>query len=331
MEPLKTTTKRWIGIDGGGSKTSCVIGDEVGNILSFSKGTSSNIHGTPLQQVYQTLTQLIHKAMEDTKTSIDQIDGIFLCLAGADREQDQKVIKDLFKNSPYAQKIIVRSDAEAALASGTWGQSGILLIAGTGSIVYMVCHETNKRLRAGGWGYLFGDEGSGYYIGQKALRAIMKAYDFRGQDTLLTSLVLQHFKLHQASELLKLYSVENFVPDIARISELVLIAAKEKDAVAIEILEDAIFELLQMVRVAYQYHSINKELQLVLHGGLFSNKYFKELFLKNLNQIIGDVQIAQPKIPAVVGAYLLAIKNSGLKIDENIKRNIETSWNEIHQ
>ncbi len=332
MEPLKTKIKRrWIGIDGGVSKTSCVIGDEQGNILSFAKGSSSNIHGTPPQQVYQTLTQLIEKVMDDSQTSINHIEGIYLCLAGADREQDQKVIKDLLKNTPYEQKIKLRSDAEAALASGTWGQSGILLIAGTGSIVYIVSHETNKKLRVGGWGYLLGDEGSGYYIGQKALRAIMKAYDFRGQDTLLTSLVLDHFKLHQVPELLKLYSVENFVPDIARISEFVLIAAKKKDAVAIKILEDAIFELLQMVKVAYQYHSINKDLLLVLHGGLFLNKYFKELFLKNLKLIIGDVQIVQPKIPAVVGAYLLAIKDSGLKINENIKKNLETSWNEIDQ
>jgi N-acetylglucosamine kinase-like BadF-type ATPase len=329
MEPRKDTKKRLIGIDGGGSKTSCVIGDEQGNILSFAMGTSSNIHGIPPQKVYQTLTQLIYKVMKDSKSTIHQIEAIHLCLAGADREHDQKVIKDLFNNTLYERKIKIRNDAEAALASGTWGHSGILLIAGTGSIVYVVCNETNTKMRVGGWGYLLGDEGSGFYIGQRALRAILKAYDFRGQETDLTSLVLNHFKIQQAPELLKLYSVENFVPEIARISQIVLEAAKKEDAVAINILEDAVLELVQMVKVAYKHQSQIKESLLVLHGGLFSDDYFKILFVKSLEQVIGDIQIVLPEIPAVIGAYLLAMKDSGLIIDDNIKRNIKFSWNEI--
>ncbi|MFP3917459.1 BadF/BadG/BcrA/BcrD ATPase family protein [Lysinibacillus telephonicus] len=326
---LKKTEKRWIGIDGGGSKTSCVIGDEQGQILSFALGTSSNIHSISPQNVFHTLTQLINKVIEESKSTIHQIESIQLCLAGADRENDQKVITELFKDTLYEEKIKIRNDAEAALASGTWGQSGILLIAGTGSIVYVICNETNERMRVGGWGYLLGDEGSGFYIGQRALRAVLKAYDCRGQKTVLTNLVLDHFKVQQVPELLKLYSDENYVPEVARISQLVLEAAKKEDPVAIEILQDAVFELVQMVKVAY-HHSAYKKLMLVLHGGLFSDAYFKNLFLKNLKPVIGDVEIAQPELPAVLGAYLLAIKESGLLIDDKFKKNINFSWNKLN-
>lgn len=328
MENIK---KRWIGIDGGGSKTSCVIGDERGNILSFASSTSSNIHAIPPQKVYQTLTQLIGKVKGASNSTIHQIEGIHLCLAGADRHHDQKVINGLFKNTLYEQKITIQNDAEAALAAGTWGQSGILLIAGTGSIVYVVCNETNERMRVGGWGYLLGDEGSGFHIGQQALRAVMKQYDLRGPKTSLTNHILDHLNLQHVPELLKFYSVENFVPEIARMSQIVLETAKKEDVVAINILEDAVFELIQMIKVALQHHSLKKEPSLVLHGGLFSDDYFKNLFLKNLKQVIGDIQIIQPEIPAVVGAYLLALKDSGYIIDDNIKRNINLSWNKIHQ
>lgn len=326
---LKKTEKRWIGIDGGGSKTSCVIGDKQGQILSYAIGASSNIHAISPQNVYHTLTQLINKVIDESKSTIHQIESIQLCLAGADRECDQKVIRALFKDTLYEQKIKIRNDAEAALASGTWGQSGILLIAGTGSIVYVICNETNERMRVGGWGYLLGDEGSGFYIGQRALRAILKAYDCRGQKTVLTNLVLDHFKLQQVPELLKLYSVENYVPEVARISQFVLQAARREDPVALEIMQDAVYELIQMVKVAY-HHSVYKELTLVLHGGLFSDAYFKSIFLENLETVIGDVKIAQPELPAVIGAYLLAVKESGLIIDDKFKKNINFSWNKFN-
>lgn len=90
-------------------------------------------------------------------------------------------------------KVIVENDAICALASGTYGESGIVLIAGTGSISYCYNKKTNELNRVGGWGYVLGDEGSGYDIGRQALVAIMKSYDGRGKSTQLTE-ALKTFK-----------------------------------------------------------------------------------------------------------------------------------------
>ncbi|MFE8700260.1 BadF/BadG/BcrA/BcrD ATPase family protein [Cytobacillus sp. FJAT-54145] len=330
MRLKNNARKRWIAIDGGGTKTSCVIGDEQGNILSKTIGTSSNIQTIPHQKVFTTLTHLIDKVLIDSGSEFKQVESIQLCLAGADRESDKQIIKRLFEDTIYEQKLQIKNDAEAALASGTWGESGLLLIAGTGSIVYGVSYKPAKMIRVGGWGYLLGDEGSGFYIGLKGLKAVLKSYDNRGDSTTLTSLILNHFQLQQVPELVRLYSEESVVPNIANLSKYVFEAAKLEDPVATGILEDAVHELIRMVEVG-QNKFENNNCLLVLHGGLFSDSYFKELFIRKLNSVHEDHKVVYPEIPAVVGAYLLAIKGAGLLIDENFKKKVRLSWSKLEQ
>ncbi|MGG0720187.1 BadF/BadG/BcrA/BcrD ATPase family protein [Robertmurraya massiliosenegalensis] len=330
MHLKNITTERWIAIDGGGTKTICVIGDAQGNILAKAIGTTSNIHTIPHQKVFITLTDLINKVLEDSLSTLKQIESIHLCLAGADRDIDKQMIKKLFKNTFYEQKINIKNDAQAALASGTWGGSGLLLIAGTGSIVYGISSVSGKSTRVGGWGFLLGDEGSGFYIGKSALKAVLKSYDNRGPDTELTSLILNHFQFQQAPELIRIYSDENIVPKIATLSKYVFDAAKNKDTVALEILEDAVNELMKLVEAANQKPFENNQNVLVLHGGLFSDIFFKNLFIKKLKLVCRNLKIVQPEIPAVVGAYLLGIKESGITINEKFKKNVRLSWDEIN-
>ncbi|KIY23858.1 MULTISPECIES: BadF/BadG/BcrA/BcrD ATPase family protein [Mesobacillus] len=330
MQLKNATTKRWIAVDGGGTKTICVIGDEQGHILSKAIGVASNIHTISHQKVYKTLTDIMERVIVDSGSILEQIESIYLCLAGADRDNDKWIIKNLFKNTVYEQKIKIKNDAQAALASGTWGESGLILIAGTGSIVYGISTTTGKSTRVGGWGFLLGDEGSGFYIGQRALKAVMKSYDDRGPKTELTTLILNHFQLQHVPELVRIYSGENIVPNIAKLSKIVFSAAKNEDPVALEILENAVNELIKMVEAASQKQFESKEDVLVLHGGLFSDSLFKNLFLGKLKSIHQNFKIVQPEIPAVIGAYLLGIRESGIIIDEKIKKNIRLSWDETN-
>lgn len=322
--------RRWIGIDGGGTKTLCVIGDERGNILSKSVGTSSNIHTTPYRKVKTNITVLIDKVINDSQSTFQQIESIQLCLAGADRDNDKLIIQDLFEDTIYKEKILIKTDAEAALASGTWGESGFILIAGTGSIVYGVSTSTGKTIRYGGWGYLLGDEGSGFHMGKMALKSVLKSYDRRGPKTKLTNLLLKHFNIQQVPELVKIYFDENLVQNIAQLSKYVMEAAMQEDLVAMSILDDSIHELVKLVEAAIQYLLEMDEKVLVLHGGLFSDPYFKNLVTKKVMSVNENLNIVQPEIPAVVGAYLLGIKRSGILIDEKFTRNVRLSWSEIN-
>ncbi|MDI7741911.1 BadF/BadG/BcrA/BcrD ATPase family protein [Lysinibacillus fusiformis] len=327
-----TGHKKWIGIDGGGTKTSCVIGDEKGNLLAFAIGTSSNIHSIPAKEVLNTLEKVINQVLKESRSSIGEVEAIYLCLAGADRERDKSIIKSLFENTVYEHKIIIKNDADAALAAGTWGESGLLLIAGTGSIAYGVTSDFSKNIRVGGWGYLFGDEGSGFFIGKKAVQSVLKSYDTREPKTLLTDLILEHFHFTDATQLLSLYGTEHFVAKIAELSKYVFQAAKKQDAAAKEIMEVAIEELVFMAETVYKKIDNNINPLLVLHGGLFSNNDFKNSFKLKLRTVLNeDLKIISPDIPAVVGAYLLALKTSGCLIDNEIKKKVLVTWEEINK
>ena len=324
--------RKWIGIDGGGTKTSCVIGDENGRLLAFTLGTSSNIHSISHQKVFQTLERVILQVLKDSKSSIEQIETIYLCLAGADSEWDKATINSLFENTVYENKIVIKNDADAALAAGTWGEAGFLIIAGTGSIAYGVTDDFNTRFRVGGWGYLFGDEGSGFYIGKRAIQAVLKSFDSMGPKTLLSDLILPHFHFTEPQQLLSLYNTEHFVAKIAELSKYVFEAAGNQDVIAMDIMEDAIEELIIMVETVYEKVDNNSNPLLVLHGGLFSNKDFEKRFRDKLKKAsTKDSKIISPKIPAVIGAYLLAIKNSGWIIDDEVKMNVLVTWEEINK
>ncbi len=226
-------SRKWIGIDGGGTKTSCMIGDEKGNLLSMSIGTTSNIQAVQHLKVQSTLTELINKVIIDCDSTIEEIESITLCLAGADRDRDKALIREFFKSTIFEEKISIHTDAKAALASGTWGEEGLLLIAGTGSIVYGISRELPNPIRVGGWGYLLGDEGGGFYIGKRALNAVFKSFDNREIRTSLTDLILQHFEMQEVPELISLYHDENIVPKIADLSKYVFEAAKNNDLIAL--------------------------------------------------------------------------------------------------
>nr|WP_106779575.1 BadF/BadG/BcrA/BcrD ATPase family protein [Lysinibacillus timonensis] len=331
MQITTEKTKRWIGIDGGGTKTSCVIGDERGLILAYAAGDASNIQGIAHQKVRATLLHLIEKVMVDSNSTIEQIERINLCLAGADRERDRIIIRNFFKQSVYESKVHITNDAKAAFVAGTWGESGILLIAGTGSIVYAMSKETGQTIRVGGWGYLLGDEGSGFYIGKRALNAVLKAFDKRAPQTLLTDCLLKHFQISDIRDLISIYKDELLVPKIAKLAKYVMEAAKVEDAVAKCILRDSINELIEMVKAGYDQINYQAPL-LVLHGGLFLDPYFKELFKSTLSTNLQNMKIVQPELPAVVGAYILSLIDNGQIVNEELKRNVKMTWNEIdHQ
>ncbi|SFL37011.1 BadF/BadG/BcrA/BcrD ATPase family protein [Paenibacillus sp. 1_12] len=150
---------RFIGIDGGGTKTACMIGDGLGNVLAVCYGASSSIKSNSREAVQEVLLSLIQQVLELSDSSVTQLKGVFLGLAGSDRPEDKVQILSLFEGKlPASVVITVHNDAITALSAGTWGEAGIVLISGTGSIAYGFVPEASVHVRVGGWGYLLGDE-----------------------------------------------------------------------------------------------------------------------------------------------------------------------------
>ncbi|MGE7022518.1 N-acetylglucosamine kinase [Solibacillus cecembensis] len=318
----------FIGIDGGGTKTRCVIGDAEGNIIGYKVSTSGNISAIPLTQLHDMLNNMIEMILSKAKIPLHDIHKIFICLAGADRSAEKDKIHQSFEGSALFDKIMIQSDAHAALAAGIWGDSGTLLIAGTGSIVYG--WNGGQSFRVGGWGYLLGDEGSGFHLGKLAVRSILESHDAKLPMRPFQREILAHFHVQHPPDIIsKIYSQKAPVSIIASICSKVLMAFDKGDELASEIVQLTLNELIRLIRLAQSQMDMEKPL--VLHGGLFSNVPFYEAFCKQLKQQFPTLKFLKPEVPGEVGAYILAMHANQIFIGEVIKGNIKNSWNSIKE
>jgi N-acetylglucosamine kinase-like BadF-type ATPase len=186
-----------------------------------------------------------------------------------------------------------------------------MVISGTGANCFGI-NEDGREAKANGWDYILGDEGSGYTIGLKALKAIVRAYDGRGQHTLLTDMVLDYLKLRDISELVSwVYDKPFFKEKIAELSEIVCSAAKMGDILSIEILREEAGEAASTVMVVVNKLNLaDKDFDLVLVGGVFKcEKYFKNLFFKILKNKFQRINFKSLTEKPVEGAIKLALES----------------------
>lgn len=329
MSSLAIGTKRIIGIDGGGTKTACVIGDEHGRLLAVCYGGSGNVKSRAREEVEQMLLDLIDQALRLSGSDRSQLAAVTLGLAGSSRENDRRRMLDFLQPHLPGVQVTLHTDAITALATGAWGEAGIVLIAGTGSIGYGFLAETGETVRVGGWGYLLGDEGSGYDLGRKALIAVLKQFDGRGEATMLTQTVLDRLKLTGPDQFIEvIYENPQARKDIADLAILVVQAAKQGDQVALNIVDEAVQELAEIVHAAN--NKLHKQARkLVLAGGLFGDDLFLSRFEIACQEDLQNLQLVRTNLPPVIGAYNLGLTGLGVSLDEGTKQIISQSWAEI--
>ena len=209
--------------------------------------------------------------MESTLASTGAIpSAICLGIAGVDRAADETVVRSIMLRIGYKARILVVNDALIALQAGVADDPGIVIVSGTGSIAYGR-NAHGEASRAGGWGYVLGDEGSGYWIGRLALRAVVRHADGRGRVTGLTRRLLQHFGVQKASELInKVYHEELTPRSIAAVAKYVQHARDEGDPVATGILNNAAEELMTAATAVMNRLELgDKAFTFVLAGGMF--------------------------------------------------------------
>src|SRR2546423_12777573 len=170
-----------LGIDAGGTKTVCLLADERGTMLSEGRGPGANLHVAGELAVEKVLHEVMEEAIGER--SVEPA-AICLGIAGVDREDEERTVRAIMRRIGHKSRVLVVNDALIALVAGAGDAPGIVIIAGTGSIVYGR-NGGGEAARAGGWGHIIGDEGSGYWIGREALAAVMRAADRRGPATQL--------------------------------------------------------------------------------------------------------------------------------------------------
>lgn len=255
-----------IGIDAGGTKTVCMLADEQGRILSEARGPGANLQAAGELEVEKVLHTVMDQAIGGRAIVPD---AIALGIAGVDRPDDAAVIRAIMRRIGAHARILVVNDALVALVAAAGDDPAIVIIAGTGSIAYGR-NAAGQAARAGGWGFILGDEGSGYWIGRRALRSVVREADGRGHATKLTAMVLAHFGLQRPEELVHvIYQPTMKPPSIAALARWVQQAADEGDAVARRILDRAVRELMLSAQsVTRQLHMEEAAFPFVLAGGI---------------------------------------------------------------
>ena len=229
-----------LGIDAGGTKTLCLLADEHGAVVGEGRGPGANLHVAGELELEKVVHEVMEQAIGDRAIAPA---AICLGIAGVDREDEARTVRAIMRRIGYKSRTLVVNDALIALVAAAGDAPGVVIIAGTGAIVYGR-NGAGEAARAGGWGHMIGDEGSGYWIGREALSAVMRASDGRGPDTRLTPEILAHFEVADVSRLPRLvYDRAQPRMAVAALGPLVQRVSEQGDAVAARILERAADEL----------------------------------------------------------------------------------------
>ncbi|MBN2008642.1 hypothetical protein JW960_04760 [candidate division KSB1 bacterium] len=313
-----------IGVDGGGTKTEAVLVTQGGNIISRALGGSTNYQAVGGDKLKREILNMIDKLLKGANVPPAKITNIFLGLAGAGRKSDQETIERLFKDTEFQNSIVVDSDAIIALSGAFANQPGIILIAGTGAICFGR-NSGGRVVRSGGWGYLLGDEGSGYYIGREAILAALKDLDGRGDRTSLRKEIEVKFQLRNIDEIIpRVYQQKIDRVAIADLTPMVFDEAKKGDEVAQMIIKQAGSELGKLAKsVAQKLGFSDDAIKVALIGSLFKQK--EELIneiAKELYEISWDIEILDPQFGPSIGAAILALEKAEVEISEMVLANL---------
>ncbi len=304
----------WIlGIDIGGSKIEVILsqGDRVVS-THRAEGINRQIAGE--EMLAARLSEVVNHVLHNH--GLVKADILVAGGAGLGRAREQHSLEHILKSHGLADLIIVRSDAEIALWGALSGLPGAVTIAGTGSIVYGR-NEKGKVYRAGGYGYVIGDDGSGFWIGRAGLRAAIAAAEGWGESTVLKELALKRFNARQMEDIIpKIYegSPQKNVADFAL---TVMQTAENGDTVARGIVLDAAKRLATVSVSLLNKLRLKGPKRLRLSGSVFRNKTYRQHFEEIVKKECPGIDIDVAEHSPSYGAVLLGLSHaSNKKISE---------------
>lgn len=307
-----------VGIDGGGTRTTGIVADEFGNVYMHAVTGRSNPNTLQQAEFEEVICGLARELKKQNEAVFNQLSSCFAGIAGVGESgRDAEVAALLARELPTGTKIKVRNDAFNALYSGTLGGPGIVQIAGTGAVTLGI-NENGEIARSGGWGYLFDDEGSGFYLGNEALKAVFRSFDNRGPMTSLTDQVTKYFAVKNIPDIIgKVYGEEHPRTVIAPLSRLVLQEAQADDDIAKEILDNACVEMMQSIEACHRrLFADDHPTAIVLSGGVFTEfDLFASRFRELASEIIPNAIFQSTQVPPVGGAVLAGLADQQIVVE----------------
>ncbi|MGC4190369.1 MAG: BadF/BadG/BcrA/BcrD ATPase family protein [Thermomicrobiales bacterium] len=299
----------FVGIDGGGTKTTTVVTDAQGNELARHTGPTSN----PAVIGFDETIRVLHDDLNATRIALG-FEGVFtggwIGLAGVDRPSDRERLLPALAESILTPRIT--NDGELVL-SGLGGRAGVGLIAGTGSIA-MGRNDGGERIRAGGWGHIIGDEGSGWAFGVAALKAVAAEVDGTGEPTPFTRDLLTHWGLEDPRQIVtKTYAPETSKREIAGLASFTMQAAIDGwEPARLAVRQGADDLAVQVTAVAGRL-GIAGPVNLAFSGGLLLNlPFYRDLVLDAIASRHPLGTVAEVHDPALSAAREVASLHESL-------------------
>jgi len=303
----------FLGVDGGGSKTTCAVGDETLHLVTVTAGPS-NITRVGEVRARESLHQAVNQACAAAKIDPQQVANACIGIAGAGREEIARAVHQMVAEA-IPGEIEVVGDMQIALEAAFGVGLGVMVIAGTGSIAYGR-DALGRTARAGGWGFAISDEGSAHWIGRAAVAALLRAADQSvHEDAAEASILFRELKAAwKLRSLDELVLTANSATDFAALLPAVLAAADAGDASAQQVLAQAGRELAHLAAIVSRRLFADNRLSrsfvpLAMAGGVFGHSArVREVFRDEVRKLDSRVEVNPQVIDPVAGALQIARK-----------------------
>jgi len=314
-------TRFVLGVDGGTTKTIALVADDQGRILGAGRGGNSNWSGPDVEIPMRVVAATVRQALEQAALTGDDIAVGVFGLAGADWPEDHERRQIVLENSAVAQQVIVKNDALVGWRAGTQERFGVVIAAGTGT---NTCVKTPDGLE---WCYgYYEDGGGGWDLAQRAVRAVLREEDGRGEPTALTGVVLERLGYPSAEALLRARIAGQVeIEAIAALCPLVFDVADAGDAVAAEVIVDHGLLLAEYATAAIRRFDMQHlEFDVVLAGSVFKGKgqLLTSTITQAIQQVAPRVRIVRPRFEPAVGGVLLAYDALGIDVSKFMYENL---------
>jgi N-acetylglucosamine kinase-like BadF-type ATPase len=288
---MQVRGSHWVvGIDAGATSTKGVLVNLKGDDLASGESSPFNLRFQKAGEFEEIVVQLVYDLINKAHLGGHVPGAIGIGVAGAGRERDRDMLHDAIANRFQQSVVLLHHDAYIAHYGAFAGRPGVLVTAGTGSIAFGR-NAAGEERRAGGWGWMLGDEGSGWWIGREAIRAALAAWEGSGPDTRIEEMVCEHFYLETTYDVIpQIYREKIARRDVTLLAEPVAELAKAGDAVASRIYHEAGRALGRLAVVAGKHLGLARdELRVSMLGSISVGDW--ELLETGVWEILGDYSV----------------------------------------
>jgi len=296
-----------VGVDGGGSKTRVIVADEGGRELATLTGAASAVRPGEALHSAEVIGALVRDTLAIAEREDARPRALVVGVAGVGREKERKALLRALTGESLAEEVSVVPDAEVAMTDAFGDGPGVLLISGTGSVAFGR-GPTGEFRRCGGWGPDCGDEGSGAWIGRRALSVVTSSHDQREPETRLVGAVLTALELEEVDGLVP-WAAQASAGDFAALAMPVLTLAAERDLRANSICTLAAEELVLHVRTLARQLFVDERatVPVALAGGmLHRGSFLRRLVEHRLKSAVPGSHLHGEEVVPARGAVKLA-------------------------